>query len=1575
MLGRKGRILRRLAGYIFAGVLWCVSSVAASVACTSNEIDVLGDGTQCEAAKFTVTTTNLSANTEFRFTITAEGTFYVDWGDGTVERLSHISTLEVLHKHKYTTAGVKTIRFGGVATEYSITGTASAIQFGNSLSGSIYPTRDLVAALDGDLSAIFPALQSNTNIDDTPRFYRAFYNCSNLKTIPATLFSGYTTGARQMFDSTFYGCSSLESIPDTLFANITTGAREMFDSTFYGCSNATGYISYSLFAGLIANGSPYETDMMKNIFNGDNNLAYQCPCTTKQYITGYESYWDSHIACGPATEYTITYDMDGGTNYSGAPVSYFSDDGCDTEINGTPTKANTRFIEWCTDSGLENCASTQTISSGTTGNKTFYAKWLECTGWTYYDSELEACATCENQGFTITTTNLEANTEFWVSMSPKGSFTIDWGDGEIEHISRDDTNATAYTHTYETGGVKNIKFCGKANEYNSSVGDNVVAAISFYNGTTNGSQTKIASVSGALGDVFPTIGNGANPNQQPRFRSTFQSASNLKSVPATLFNGISGSADGMFRSTFDRCSSLTSVPDGLFANATGGAPNMFRSTFYNCTGLKAIPPGLFAGITKAVNNEFMYTFYGTTGLSGTYIPPTTFSGLINAGSPQPTSGVMWNQTFEGSGLLTSCPERTHQYITGYEGNVASGSWNTRVSCEPNNPCVGTEYWDSTNEACVPCPNGYTYDTTDTKESINQCAIRCSAGQYLANANDAACTNAGVGYYAAGDIVNYGSTSSRIQCPNGMPTLNNKTNASNESQCVVYCTGTNYRDSLTNTCVACPTGYDYDPSNGKTSDTDCKIHCESGTFLPIERANSCINVGDGFYAPEATIAYGGIAPRTQCPDGRMTGTLNASSSSQCIELCTGATYHDSLTNRCVPCPMGYNAHTISGKTSANQCQIHCVAGTYIANVHDTSCTNVGDGYYAPASSVNYGEVGNNRMPCPNGQLTGIQTATDLSQCKTSCQGATYYNSTTNQCENCPTGYTDNITNGKNSINQCQHYCPAGAYAETYTPVLYLSSTGSKQFIDTGYEITGTHVNGTAVVATNTTISGSGSDSGNFFGNIYGPGGFSSNYKKGMFGLWIQAPKTGNKATYTTTFTAGQQYTITYDVSIGSKSGTATLNVNGVSADPYTHTGAVINGSGNSFKLFTNGGATRDGNKVIVNNWGDKLFSGRIYSLQMYEGGILVLDLIPVRRESDGALGMFNRITNEFYGNAGLDNFTAGEDNGDSFMLCTPAGNGYYVAENYTNFGSFGTRNRCPNGAPTMENGDIINNAYSIYQCDGVEPCNGAMYPDSNTGTCTSCPAGYDFNTQNRKESIYECQTHCYDGTYLANMYDITCTNAGNGYYATEDTINWGDVGMRTRCPNGGPTNKEDAADESECMEVTACTGATYMNLGVCVPCPPGYEGNVTEGKNAAGDCQLFCPEGTYMDTINGTTCTDAGVGFWATGGAVNYGSTSSRTACAAGLTTVGYGHGADELADCGRKLHIGDYILYSKTAKPTTPALNIQPDNSRVYYVGVSDTNHTLTPVHITHGELQYTAFDDSILYGERDFITNTRITQ
>ena len=87
-------------------------------------------------------------------------------------------------------------------------------------------------------------------------------------------------------------------------------------------------------------------------------------------------------------------------------------------------------------------------------------------------------------------------------MSPKGSFAVDWGDGTIDNIDRDNTTATDYSHTYTNGGVKTIKFCGRATEYNTAGGDNVVAAISFHKSDADNTSKWIASISGALGSVF-----------------------------------------------------------------------------------------------------------------------------------------------------------------------------------------------------------------------------------------------------------------------------------------------------------------------------------------------------------------------------------------------------------------------------------------------------------------------------------------------------------------------------------------------------------------------------------------------------------------------------------------------------------------------------------------------------------------------------------------------------------------------------------------------------------------------------------------------------------------------------------------------------------------------------------------------------------------------------------------------------------------------------------------------------------------------------------------------------------------
>ena len=52
-------------------------------------------------------------------------------------------------------------------------------------------------------------------------------------------------------------------------------------------------------------------------------------------------------------------------------------------------------------------------------------------------------------------------------------------------------------------------------------------------------------------------------------------------------------------------------------------------------------------------------------------------------------------------------------------------------------------------------------------------------------------------------------------------------------------------------------------------------------------------------------------------------------------------------------------------------------------------------------------------------------------------------------------------------------------------------------------------------------------------------------------------------------------------------------------------------------------------------------GKIYACQIYDNGILVRDFIPCRRDSDGEVGMYDRVTETFFGNAGTGEFVAGE----------------------------------------------------------------------------------------------------------------------------------------------------------------------------------------------------------------------------------------------------------------------------------------------------------------------------------------------
>ena len=143
-------------------------------------------------------------------------------------------------------------------------------------------------------------------------------------------------------------------------------------------------------------------------------------------------------------------------------------------------------------------------------------------------------------------------TEFGFSISAAGTFYIDWGDGTVETIKKDNTEYIEYTHDYgTTDGVYTVQIGGRATDYSDDM-----AAIDFTTtlGPHSYSSQALTDINGSLGAIFGTLPDGT----QPKFTGTFSYAQGLQKIPTNLFDGIYGDlVDNMFVGTFEYCGSLT----------------------------------------------------------------------------------------------------------------------------------------------------------------------------------------------------------------------------------------------------------------------------------------------------------------------------------------------------------------------------------------------------------------------------------------------------------------------------------------------------------------------------------------------------------------------------------------------------------------------------------------------------------------------------------------------------------------------------------------------------------------------------------------------------------------------------------------------------------------------------------------------------------------------------------------------------------------------------------------------------------------------------------------------------------
>ena len=285
-------------------------------------------------------------------------------------------------------------------------------------------------------------------------FNNTFNGCTGLTSLPSELFfpnAQSVSGAQSMFPNTFNGCTGLTSIPSDLFSKITTSASYMFSYTFRdctnlgcataGCSTGTGYIPPTLFAGITPRGSNYSSTMNNTFYN--TKLVTTCPTGLVQYVTGWEgsSTWNDKVSCCSGN--SITYVMNGGVNHNN-PNEYC--EGCGAIINGIPTKSGYVFAGWCTDSGLQNCAMSQTIGTDATTDKTFYAKWTQC----------QACnatnASCELKGVVnnVCTYTTKCNNGYR-NIQNKGAYDAYCSPNVIDLTWLDNTGATITTNSCDYG--------------------------------------------------------------------------------------------------------------------------------------------------------------------------------------------------------------------------------------------------------------------------------------------------------------------------------------------------------------------------------------------------------------------------------------------------------------------------------------------------------------------------------------------------------------------------------------------------------------------------------------------------------------------------------------------------------------------------------------------------------------------------------------------------------------------------------------------------------------------------------------------------------------------------------------------------------------------------------------------------------------------------------------------------------------------------------------------------------------------------------------------------------------------
>ena len=988
----------------------------------------------------------------------------------------------------------------------------------------------------------------------------------------------------------------------------------------------------------------------------------------------------------------------------------------------------------------------------------------------------------------------------------------------------------------------------------------------------------------------------------------------LQAKPGYIVSGqtCTGCVAGTYSAggTATSCSACTGRTKYSAANAsecstvsTGYYTTGCNSSNNNCTGQSQCTSGTWCA--SGVQNQCS-SLSGVSVTGGTYTSAAGSSANTACKYTAPSKTITGCKTVTTNTVTysgTAWPTTTYG-VTANGGYIISGNNTAAATCSQ----CGTAKYSAggTATSCSSCPNadsGWTATSPAGSTAYTACyeyqtPVNCASGSVKR---------------AASSATAYSSTISLLS------TLKSKAGyyaSTTATSCTICPAGSSCAASATapTTCA----NWTYAASTGMSSCTACPALTSGWTKADStgtgwKSHTNCVQI-----SPKPANCAGGNLKQVAASNGATTwgaSTVNSALSSNpgyyingtACSACTGATYYGGgIATSCTPCPSIYTSDTTAAKSKAEQCAVQTTAGKYIATAKATEQTKCPAKNYCPSASVKYGAT-NSPTACPTADATTARTT----------YPDDYLNPTRLSINN------QGWSTGLPAITSC---------SANYT---FTNAAGNFSVESVGYNATtGKYENG-----------------GGKYYTLVNAG-------------WYLVDKYSE--TYCNTSTNRMLY----------------HNVAECTANSYCP-------GYKSIPLCSTGTHNDEMGRFACSDLGN----GYNYS--------------PAKSGAETAC----------YLTTSNSKFVAAAGAAES--ACTAGG--WCPGGVRVNYGSTGGRNTCPTKYPlssASSNSELdcyvttaagkyvatvgagqVNCAGTGYYCPGgTNVYSGAYGSRLTTGGRTQCPAGYrDLVATASTTKEAQCTMNVAGGKYVAKANESAASGTcAAGYAKAAHSVTYGNTSSCAACTGATYAASTGQASCTTCPTAKTYASAVksygYWNNGkdgdhtISDGCYATMTGTLSNGSLTEHGCylgtdgdygngggkrcyvhqgNLKCNAGYYASTLSngyvwnntragllGNTCVGVGAGYYSAANIL------TRNQCPTGLTTIGYGAGADEVTDCGRILHFGNDKLYLRSGKKTTPSLNVKIGDTTYYGNMTAGTGKG--KLRLKSGTTTYSVHDDSM---------------